>query len=54
VTASAVKPRVTVRAARHLKWPALDPLERLLMIVCALLLLGFTVVERSPTSSAAI
>jgi len=41
----APKPRVTVRAARHLKWPALDPLERGLMVLCALLLLGFTVVE---------
>jgi TRAP-type C4-dicarboxylate transport system permease small subunit len=45
VTASAAKPRITVRAARHLKWPVLDPLERVLMIVCALLLLGFTIVE---------
>jgi TRAP-type C4-dicarboxylate transport system permease small subunit len=45
VTASAVKPRITVRAARHLKWPVLDPLERMLMVVCALLLLGFTIVE---------
>jgi TRAP-type C4-dicarboxylate transport system permease small subunit len=34
-----------VRAARHLKWPLLDPLERGLMVLCALLLLGFTVVE---------
>ncbi len=42
---SAPKPRITVRAARHLKWPLLDPLERALMVVCALLLLGFTVVE---------
>jgi TRAP-type C4-dicarboxylate transport system permease small subunit len=45
VTASAAKPRITVRAARHLKWPVLDSLERGLMILCALLLLGFTVVE---------
>ena len=42
---AAPKPRVTVRAARHLKWPMLDPLERGLMVLCALLLLGFTVVE---------
>jgi TRAP-type C4-dicarboxylate transport system permease small subunit len=39
------KPRITVRAMRHLKWPALDWLERGLMVVCAVLLLGFTVVE---------
>ena len=42
---AAPKPRITVRAARHLKWPLLDPLERGLMVLCALLLLGFTVVE---------
>ena len=36
---------MTVRAARHLKWPALDWLERVLMVVCALLLLGFTLCE---------
>ena len=41
----APRPRVTVRAGRHLKWPLLDPLERGLMVLCALLLLGFTVVE---------
>ena len=41
----APKPRVTVRAARHLKWRWLDPLERALMVLCALLLLGFTIVE---------
>jgi TRAP-type C4-dicarboxylate transport system permease small subunit len=41
----APKPRVTVRAARHLKWPRLDPFERGLMVLCAFLLLGFTVVE---------
>jgi TRAP-type C4-dicarboxylate transport system permease small subunit len=39
------KPRITVRAMRHLKWPALDWLERGLMVVCAVLLLGFTIVE---------
>jgi len=43
--AAAPRPRITVRAARHLKWPALDPLERGLMVLCALLLLGFTLVE---------
>ena len=37
--------RVTVRAYRHLKWPAFDYLERALMVLCALLLLGFTVCE---------
>jgi TRAP-type C4-dicarboxylate transport system permease small subunit len=37
--------RATGRAARHLKWPLLDPLERGLMVLCALLLLGFTLVE---------
>ncbi|MDP8999176.1 MAG: TRAP transporter small permease [Myxococcota bacterium] len=36
---------VTVRARRHLKWPVLDPLERWLMVLCALLLAGFTVCE---------
>ncbi|HET7343131.1 MAG TPA: TRAP transporter small permease subunit [Methylomirabilota bacterium] len=39
------RPRVTVRAMRHLKWPLLDPLERGLMVLCALLLVGFTLVE---------
>jgi TRAP-type C4-dicarboxylate transport system permease small subunit len=34
-----------VRAAPHLKWSLLDPLERGLMVLCALLLLGFTLVE---------
>jgi TRAP-type C4-dicarboxylate transport system permease small subunit len=43
--AAAPRPRVTVRAVRHLKWPLLDPLERGLMVLCALLLLGFTLVE---------
>ncbi len=41
----APKPRVTVKAFRHLKWPALDYLERGLMALCAFLLLGFTLVE---------
>ena len=27
---------------RHLKWPALDPLERILMILCGICLAGFT------------
>jgi len=42
---AAPKPRVTVKALRHLKWPALDYLERGLMVLCAVLLLGFTLVE---------
>jgi TRAP-type C4-dicarboxylate transport system permease small subunit len=42
---AAARPRITVRAARHLKWPLLDPLERALRVLCALLLLGFTLVE---------
>lgn len=46
---AAPRPRVTVHAARHLKWRWLDPLERGLLVVCALLLLllllGFTLVE---------
>ena len=37
--------RVTVRAQRHLKWAAFDYLEWGLMVLCALLLLGFTVCE---------
>jgi TRAP-type C4-dicarboxylate transport system permease small subunit len=28
---------------RHLKWPVLDPLERLLMILCGVALTGFTI-----------
>src|SRR5262249_22074427 len=42
---AAPRPRVTVRAARHLKWRPLGPVERGLLVVCALLLLGFTLVE---------
>jgi TRAP-type C4-dicarboxylate transport system permease small subunit len=42
---AAPRRRVTGRAERHLKWPLLDPLERGLMVLCALLLLGFTLVE---------
>ncbi len=41
----APKVRVTVKAFRHLKWPKLDYLERGLMVLCAFLLLGFTLVE---------
>jgi TRAP-type C4-dicarboxylate transport system permease small subunit len=39
------KPRITARASRHLKWPALDLLERGLTTLCALLLLAFTICE---------
>jgi TRAP-type C4-dicarboxylate transport system permease small subunit len=39
------KPRITARAQRHLKWAALDGLERVLMVLCALLLVGFTICE---------
>jgi TRAP-type C4-dicarboxylate transport system permease small subunit len=39
------KALITVRAHRHLKWAALDVVERVLMILCALLLLAFTVCE---------
>lgn len=46
----APKQRITVRASRHLKWPALDVLERFLMVVCALLLLGFTLCELADVS----
>jgi TRAP-type C4-dicarboxylate transport system permease small subunit len=31
-----------LRADRHLKWPALDPIERSLMILCGVCLAGFT------------
>lgn len=37
--------RARPRRARHLKWRALDPLERWLTVLCALLLLGFTLTE---------
>jgi TRAP-type C4-dicarboxylate transport system permease small subunit len=43
--AAAPRRRATGRAAQHLKWRLLDPLERGLMMLCALLLLGFTLVE---------
>jgi TRAP-type C4-dicarboxylate transport system permease small subunit len=37
--------RNSFRAPHHLKWPALDGLERGLMATCALLLVGVTVCE---------
>lgn len=49
--AAAVRPvaaprrAVSGRALRHLKWPALDVLERTLMVLCACLLLAFTLCE---------
>jgi TRAP-type C4-dicarboxylate transport system permease small subunit len=36
---------IVTRRARHLKWRALDPFEYGLMVVCGLLLLGFTLSE---------
>jgi TRAP-type C4-dicarboxylate transport system permease small subunit len=33
---------LAIRAQRHLKWPALDRVERALMVLCALLLVGIT------------
>jgi TRAP-type C4-dicarboxylate transport system permease small subunit len=33
---------LVLAADRHLKWPALDPLERLLMWLCGVCLAGFT------------
>ena len=39
------KLRIGARAHRHLKWAALDGLERVLIVLCALLLLGFTLCE---------
>jgi TRAP-type C4-dicarboxylate transport system permease small subunit len=34
--------RLVLHRQRHLKWPAFDGLEKLLMIVCGLTLFGFT------------
>jgi TRAP-type C4-dicarboxylate transport system permease small subunit len=33
--------RLVLKRQRHLKWPALDPLETVLMMLCGLLLFGF-------------
>jgi TRAP-type transport system small permease protein len=33
---------LVLAADRHLKWRALDPLERVLMRVCGICLVGFT------------
>ncbi len=37
--------RITIHASPHLKWSALNYLERGLMVLCALLLLAFTLSE---------
>jgi TRAP-type C4-dicarboxylate transport system permease small subunit len=34
--------RLVLQRQRHLKWPALDPLEKLLMLLCGVTLFGFT------------
>jgi TRAP-type C4-dicarboxylate transport system permease small subunit len=34
--------RLVLQRQRHLKWPALDALEKLLMLLCGLALLGFS------------
>jgi TRAP-type C4-dicarboxylate transport system permease small subunit len=34
--------RLVLERQRHLKWPALDGLERVLMVVCGVTLLGFS------------
>jgi TRAP-type C4-dicarboxylate transport system permease small subunit len=35
--------RLVLKRQRHLKWPALDTLELVLMIICGLMLLGFSI-----------
>src|SRR5471032_3442535 len=35
--------RLVLPRQRHLKWKALDPLEMILMIICGLILFGFSV-----------
>jgi TRAP-type transport system small permease protein len=37
-----LKPSLVINRHRHLKWKALDPLERILMILCGLSIAGFT------------
>src|SRR5437588_9881543 len=34
--------RLVLQRQRHLKWPALDRLETVLMVICGVMLLGFT------------
>ena len=34
--------KLVLQRQRHLKWKALDPLERLLMVLCGVLLFGFS------------
>jgi TRAP-type C4-dicarboxylate transport system permease small subunit len=38
----AIADRLILQRQRHLKWPALDGLEKLLMMACGLTLFGFT------------
>jgi TRAP-type C4-dicarboxylate transport system permease small subunit len=35
-------PRIVLERDRHLKWPALDPLEVLLMVLCGVAIAGFS------------
>ena len=39
---AAVKPPLVIARHRHLKWKALDPLERFLMVFCGASIIGFT------------
>ena len=39
--AAPAHPPIVLQRDRHLKWPAFDPLERLLMLCCGVLLGGF-------------
>jgi TRAP-type C4-dicarboxylate transport system permease small subunit len=36
------KPPLVIARHRHLKWPALDPLENVLMVLCGICIAGFT------------
>src|SRR5947209_5510281 len=36
-----LRDRLVSQRQRHLKWPALDPLETVLMVLCGILLFGF-------------
>jgi TRAP-type C4-dicarboxylate transport system permease small subunit len=38
---TSIADRLVLRRQRHLKWPALDPLETVLMVLCGILLAGF-------------
>ena len=39
---AAAKPPLVVARHRHLKWKVLDPLERVLMVICGISIIGFT------------